>query len=338
MKNYVFICLIFLLTNCKNKEQTTFPPLPTNFEEELSKRITFLQKEEIEKPSNDEIKYILAKYYLQNNEINKALIKINESIELTQPSKKHFLVLSECLYKKGDYENALLALQKININELPDDEFAIYTIEIYKKAKKWIQVEEITARILKKNPKNKLVLNLKTDYLLYKNDTLAAIENLIKTIDFDSNAFENKYKLADLYFKIKNNELALQTLKEIIQQNKLETSAILTVLNIYEINKNKDSLATYYQKYLKRDSSNYEIIEKWADFNFNLKKYDIALKYFQKIDTNTINSNDDFWYKLGVCQVYLGKAQQSILSFENVNQTSSYYKKSKYYIDKYKIK
>ncbi len=203
--NYLFVFIIFFISNCDlvRKNEYDLIEIPINFESELPKRISYLEKMQSQYPKNSHIPFLLSKLYLESNQPQEALIAVKKSISLSSITKKQLLVLSSCYFKLNDFEKSFQIIQKLNTQDLMDIQNLDEIIAIYMKLYKYKELEKLLLSLPKSNKLNIIIENNRTEIYLVQKDTLAAIKNIESILVKNPTNFTLQEQLNELYFATK---------------------------------------------------------------------------------------------------------------------------------------
>ncbi len=118
-------------------------------------------------------------------------------------------------------------------------------------------------------------------------DYQRALEEYLKAERFDKDSTSLKLRVAVQYIKLNNISKALEILKELKEQNPINLDAYLLLMLIYSSQGKEEEANQIYEEMLSKlyreSPDNLKIAESLAQFKFQKKDYDTALKIYENI-------------------------------------------------------
>jgi len=212
------------------------------FSKNPQKAIELVKKYISKHPTDNRAKILIAKLYSWNNQLQKAL-KYLSSILNDNGAK---LLYGQILSWKGEFQKAIKYLKEVEKNGNKKQQYeakkAIAFIKMWQNKNK--EAKKMFISLLKENPKD------------------SEVKEAIMILNHNIDPLIKKYS-------------------KLYSQNPNNYNIILKLANLYEMKKNYQKAAFFYEKYLKTHPQNIELYKTLGDIYLNLKKFYKGFGYWE---------------------------------------------------------
>jgi tetratricopeptide (TPR) repeat protein len=310
MKIPVILFLSFLIWGCNSNADSSSP-----FDEILSQPPFASITDSIRKqPGRDDLYFRRAVLLNKNNLPEPALVDFRKAWSIA-PVEPYAVGVSTILLEKKP-DSAILFLKKA-IEEIPTSIFLQLSLaRVYDTQGKTDEALTACNNLLQNEPQQVNTLMLKSDLLLKKEDTSAAIRALEQAYHFVPSNREISNKLAYQYAETKNSK-AILLADSLIRKDSLKLFAEpYYVKGMYYTNINdREKAIQQFDATIKQDHRFLNAYIEKGKILFDQKKTAEALKTFELANTIT-PSFPDAWYWIGRCQEIAGQKEEAKLNYE----------------------
>ena len=278
-------------------------------------------------PNNLKTKYLLAKNYLKKNLIDSAEIILNNILKINKHYTEAYNLLGfiELYYKKNlneafKYFNISVNLDNTNPINLNNRGYVYLLKKEYHLAlKDFEKVIELDTSfyVAYKNRGTALL------HLGYYHEALKDLSIYLKHDNQDLFCLTNR---AYLYLKLKDTSKALSDLK-LIYKLKKDESVLMEILNIFQKQKNIDSMYFYLKHFTIKNNKNPKLLFLKANLLLNLNELDSALFFLKYLKDDTLFKKECI---LLIAEIYKKS--------NNKDSACHYYKKFHKYFNNSKIR
>lgn len=326
MKRFVKPLLLVVLAGIMacGGNKTTVPLVKTD---SLPADLAKLSKQIEDNPKDATLYNQRAKYYIDHQQLDKALNDVNRAIALDDKKVDYRLTLSDVYFSGGQITKCEDVL-KSTASLYPDNAEPILKLaELYYYKKDYDKTFENTSKALDIDE-----LNAKADFIrgmAYKDlgDTAKAVKCFEKTVEKDQQYFHAYMQLGLLYSK-KKSKLAESYFNNALNVNPQSTEALYALAFFYQENEEYNKAIEKYTMIIQLDPKN-----KNAYYNLGyihlvyLRVYEEAIKYFSeaiKIDPNYAEA----LYNRGYCFELLGNVNMARQDYQMALKVKTNYQRA----------
>ncbi|WKN44673.1 tetratricopeptide repeat protein [Tunicatimonas pelagia] len=212
---------------CTSQEAYDIPEVPTFDEEYYSYALASVDEIIQDEPENADAYYHRAELLLQQNKANNALASIRKALEINGDEPAYHLASARALLLKGQNREAVRAAQlarskggeRIDIYDILAE--ANINSNYFEEA---LHYSDSALRYAPKNPQNYF---RKGKALVMLGDTLAAEQNLLKSLELGAEAVAVYGVLVDFYMNTGDYKRAKSYMEKILEQPKNATDSRL---------------------------------------------------------------------------------------------------------------
>ena len=275
-----------------------------------------------------------AKVYMQQSNWDKAIEQCKLAIEEIPENPEAYFVLGQAYGQKDMYREMNEAFKKsLEYSEQ-------YAAEIERhRDKYWRDIFNAGVAAIRQNKLDRAeeqyklateVLpdrvgaykNLAYTYIQMGNDSLA-VQTYVKVIELDPKDMESKNALGQLYYKTKDFDKAIETLKEVIDQadpkSKEYSQALYNLAISYDFIGQSDKALQAYHNALEANPGDKDLLFNLGRLHFMQKNYEKAIESFQQVletDPDDFDANQN----TGNAYLQLEKYNDAIPYFEKATQ------------------
>lgn len=262
-------------------------------EKNYKKAVSHLKKAYTSKPDG-ETALDLANAYKIIGKIDSAAIFYKEaSRDRKSAQPKATLELARIYYQKKKYSDAAEEYGKVKTSMLTGIDYYQFGISIEKSKgnkKKMIEVLNNAVKKLGRSSSKEVLIakekigraSLELKWYQSALSNLTAVRQAKGDSKVDT---EILFLIVEAYDGLKKRSSAIPILEAIIRRDKKNTEAYARLADIYTKNKMGDKAKAIYEQLLSLDPNNPEVYMTLGNYNLKAKKYNDALKYFQKCFT-----------------------------------------------------
>ncbi len=265
-----------------------------------------------------------AQYYLEKQQIDKALFDLNKALDIDSRNAEIFLTLAEVYFAMGRLDNCNAALLKASEIDPKNPKPFVKLAELNLMMDNLNVALAYTDKSLAVSNYNPEAFYVRGMIFLTRNDTASAMKNLMLALDQKENFYEPMMQIG-IIFSNQCNELAEQYLQKLIVTFPETMQARYQLALYLQDNNRVEDALLHYDTLLKSTPSN-----KFVLFNIGyvhlvyLENYAKSIEYFDEAlvtDPNYI----DALYNKGRALEELGKYVTARDLYEQVLQRSTNY-------------
>jgi tetratricopeptide (TPR) repeat protein len=279
-----FAIILSVSVACTSQETYQIPEVPDFDEEYYTYALTAVEEVIQDDPDNAEAHFRRANLLLQQNKINNALASIRKAIEIDGNEPTYHLASARALLLKGQNREAVraakLAQSKggalIEVYDILAE--ASINSNYYEDA---LQYSDSALLYAPKNPRNYF---RKGKALVMLEDTVAAEQSLLKSLELGGDAVEVYGVLVDFYMNTGNYERAKSYMEKILSQpkNAQDSRLLLQQARILRQTGYEDSArVVLYQ--LKNKKKSVPVLRELQELHLQNRYYDSATFYAEQV-------------------------------------------------------
>ena len=289
--------------------------------------LELLNKKILNDSTNAELYNLRAIYYLQNNNINKALRNINKAIQINPQSSDLYLTLSDIYLLMGEIQKCRKSLLKAeNLNSKNTN--AILKLAelslILKDYKKTYEYIDKAIKIYKINP---LAYYIRGFALLEAGDTSNAIKNFQIAVDQNQDYYDAIIQLGVIY-SVKHNKLAVDYFNNALKIKPRSIEALYNLGMFYQEKNDYMKASEYYQNIIQIDSTFKDAYYNIGYLNLvYINDFKTAAEYFSKtinIDPYYVNA----YYNRAYCYELSGNLAEARKDYHKTLELETNYQKA----------
>ncbi|MGD1893609.1 MAG: tetratricopeptide repeat protein [Cyclobacteriaceae bacterium] len=276
--------ILFASVACTSQETHQIPEVPAFDEEYYTYALTAVEEVIQDDPDNAEAHFRRAKLLLQQNKTNNALASIRKAIEINGDEPTYYLASARALLLKGQNREAVrsakLAQSKggalIEVYDVLAE--ASINSNYYDDALRYSDSAMLYAP---KNPRNYF---RKGKALVMLEDTVAAEQSLLKSLELGGDAVEVYGVLVEFYMNTENYERAKSYMEKILSQpgNAQDSRLLLQQARILRQTGYEDSArVVLYQ--LKNKKKSVPVFRELQELHLQNRYYDSATFYAEQV-------------------------------------------------------
>lgn len=232
-------------------------------------------------PSNAELYYIKAAKLLESKKNNSALRSIEKALALmkNEDAKKYYLLAAKIYAENQKYDKALEQIKSVQKLEQTSANTDALMADIFWRQGELEKADSISKIAVAKDPYNSAYYKIRGDILWSKNDTLAAKNTLLKSIELGP-ASATYQKILEIYLASKEYNDAFQVLNHLIRLHPDDLSLSYRKAEIYSNIDKKEDARSVYRDIIQKHPGSEEAYFNLSDMYFENLRYDSAI-YFQ---------------------------------------------------------
>ncbi|MGB3589864.1 MAG: tetratricopeptide repeat protein [Tunicatimonas sp.] len=278
------IAILGTLIACTSQENYNIPEVPTFDEEYYTYALASVDEIIQDEPENADAHYHRAELLLQQSKANNALASIRKAIELNDDEPTYHLISARALLLKGQNREAVRAAklarskggEPIDIYDILAE--ASISSNYFEDA---LHYSDSALVYAPKNPQNYF---RKGKALVMLGDTLAAEQNLLKSLNLGADAVAVYGVLVDFYMNTDDYERAKLYMEKILQQPKNATDSRLLLQQARILRKTgyEDSArVVLYQ--VKAQTRTPVVLRELQNLHYQDRRYDSAAYYSRQL-------------------------------------------------------
>lgn len=235
-------------------------------------------------PDQDDIKTVLADIAVSNGDSDKALNYLSQIPATSDAYVQGLMTAADVYQTQGLYEVSEQKLLKAR-DLAPDEPVITFALgELYFDWGKDDQASLAYSELIRAGETEIAGVNVKSRYAA----TLAQLGQYEDAVDVYEEVGADKldvnglFQLGGLYLQLKNNERAITTLQQVIDQDETYASAYLPLAQAQEAAGEPDKALTTVQKGLTVDDTNPDLYGLGANLAMSLENTELARTYLQK--------------------------------------------------------
>ena len=183
----------------------------------------------------------------------------------------------------GEFDKSIVEFKRV-INKNPYYPRAYNNLAFVIRRKGIIkEASNILYKGLQNNPEDNSLRYYLAVCLLEEGDLLSAKRLLWECINRDPSDWEAKYKLGNLYEKMKKYDLAISMYKKVTRHKKHPPIVEIKIADLYKNSGNKKSAEMFYQYALNDNQTNSKLRQHIATKLFELENYEVATNLFERL-------------------------------------------------------
>lgn len=323
IRNLVIITIIVFMVACTSEKQAESDEIAASPETEISP-LQALNDSINQDTLNAGLLNRRAKYYLDQQQVDKAMRDLNKALRLDKENVDIYLTLAEAYFGMGKPESITATLIKATQIDDQDARPLIKLAELNLLQQKLNIALGYTDRALQLGVYNPEAYYVRGMIFLSREDTVSAMKNFLIARDQNENFFEPLYQIGTIY-TAQRNPLAVDFLKDAIKKHPRSIVARVQLALYLQDNEAVDEAIQHYDTLLQMQAQNSKLL-------FNLgyvyliykEEYEKAIGYFDAalaIDPNYI----DALYNKGRTFEQMGRLANAREIYQNVLQKKSNY-------------
>jgi tetratricopeptide (TPR) repeat protein len=318
--NYLIVFVLLIAFSACEIELSNekAPEVPLMDEAYYKKSIDYLKKVMEEDSSNPDVYYKIAKMYYNIGEFKNALWYIHEAVKRDEINYHYLVLYTGISLELKDYKTASSLALKAEAMDFRHTDLYQYMAQLAIIDNNFLRASDYLNRVLIFNPENYAIHYLKGKVLLAMEDTLAAEESFIKSLEVNPDNRLAYDDIMDIYVQTKqyqkaktfvsdysgrlegkdanallkeaiifkstgNIELAKAMLKGLVLQDSLFQQAYEELASLFEKENKLDSTEYYLKRILSIKEDDHEVRVVLAKLYDKTKRYYLAKSEYEKI-------------------------------------------------------
>ncbi|MEQ9441845.1 MAG: tetratricopeptide repeat protein [Cyclobacteriaceae bacterium] len=278
--------ILFFLAACTSQEAFQIPEVPEFDEAYYTYALASVDEIIQDDPDNAEAHYRRAELLLEQNKTNNALASIRKAIEIDSNVPLYHLSSAKALLQKGQNREAVRAAKVAQTKGAPLMEVYDILAEASMNSNYYEDALHYSDSALAYSPKNHRNYFRKGKAQVMLEDTLAAEQNLLKSLELGADAVEVYGVLVDFHMHNGNYERAKDFMDQMLTQSgtKTDSRMLLQQAKILLRTGYEDSARAVLYRLKQAPAVNTtEVFRELQELHYQDRYYDSALFYAEKI-------------------------------------------------------
>jgi tetratricopeptide (TPR) repeat protein len=268
---------------------------------------TFAQKPEAKKL------FIKAKEQIELENNKDAEVSLRKALAIEPGYEDALSTLGELLIKVDDFAGAKTCYEKLLKQKPANAEYMVSLSAAYYNLDKSTEAIEWAGKAISLNPKSDFAYYKRGLALLLKGDTTAALNDINKAIELDSEYFNYHYSKGFVFYNQDKNELAKTEFLKCRQLDSTSTDALFYLGAIQFYLKDFTGSAKIFDQLFVEDPDYSDAYYYRAKCDMNTEDYTSAIKFFSKgIALDSAYADYDMYYSRGIAFYNADKPYNSI--------------------------